>query len=82
MLVNLGKHRLQSPLAAQQLCAVDDQEDAGWSEAKRPGGRVGEFLRPYAVSLRDVHLVALHLAGDGLDVNVREECTFHDVFSR
>jgi hypothetical protein len=45
-------------------------------------GEVGEFLRPYAVSLRDVHLVALHLAADGLDVNIREERTFHGVFSR
>ena len=80
--VKLVKRRLQPPLAAHELCTVDDQEDARWSETKRPGSRVGEFLRPYAVSLRDVHFVAFHLAGDGLDVNVREERTFHGVFSR
>src|SRR5262249_55411852 len=82
VLVNLAKGRPKSPLAAQELCAINDQEYAGWSEAKRARGRFGEFLRPYPVSLRDAHLVALHLPGDGLNVNVREECAFHGVFSR
>ena len=69
--VKLVKRRLQPPLAAHEFCTVDDQEDDRGCETKHPGGRVGEFLRPYPVSLRDVHFVAFHLAGDGLDVNVR-----------
>jgi hypothetical protein len=81
VLVNLGKRRLQPPLAAQQLYTVDDQEYARWSEAKRRRDRVRKLLRPYPVSLCDVHLVALHLAGYGLNVDIREQ-SFHGVFSR
>src|SRR6266481_9475897 len=46
VLVKLGKRRPQPPLSAQKLCTVDEQENAGWPKAKRPGDRVGEFLRP------------------------------------